>query len=373
MPEIEKGQILDPERGSHTPRIEDENLLCSTKSTDNLLMNKRIDEENEKKLFELNDRPFTAPPSLIPRTQLRAYSEPLNLYHNNNKKFFNDTNMTQAEENNIINSSATTMTIASAGVVPNNENNKFNISACDIRNDIELKSQSEINLRKDEFSFSDNCVIEKSDDIKSTWHQHVYAQPPKRPTPHTIGDILGWQCPQRPKPIRPGQTTDLFINPDSEISPLNQLLNVRLKPTANSVDDEFRQKYQTNFNNHFIPRSSSMSESSEDDSCVSDQPLNLSISKSRDTSPSPSIGKSAGKLKKGKRGKGLWSIFLVSFKIFLKYLFHPCSECIDHTSSPASTFNKVPYSKIVPWLLDEEVKTFTQQQSINYSFNINFK
>lgn len=312
MPEIEKGQILDPERGSHTPRIEDEKLLYSTKLTEILLMNKRIDEENEK----LNDRPFTAPPILIPRTQLRAYSEPLNLYHNNNKIIFNDTNMTQAEENNIINSSAATMTIASAGVVPNNENNKFIISSCDIRNDIELKSQSEINLiKKDELSFSDNCVIEKSDDlgIVSTWHQHVYAQPPKRPTPHTIGDILGWQCPQRPKPLRPGQTSDLFINPDSEISPLNQLLNVRLKPTVNSVvDDEFRQKYQTNyqeknFNNHFIPRSSSMSESSEDDSCVSDQPLNLSLSKSRDTSPSPSIGKSAVKLKKGKKGKGLWS------------------------------------------------------------------
>lgn len=50
-----------------------------------------------------------------------------------------------------------------------------------------------------------------------------------------------------------------------------------------------------------------MSESSEDDSCVSDQPLNLSISKSRDTSPSPSIGKSAVKLKKDKKGKGLCS------------------------------------------------------------------
>lgn len=308
MPEIEKGQILDPERGSHTPRIEEENL----KSTEFFLMNKRNVKENEKRIIELNDRPFTAPPSLIPRTQLRAYSEPLNLYHNNNKNYFNDTNMTQAEENNTINSSAATMTIASAGVVPNNENNKFNISSCDIQNDIELKSQSEINLIKDELSFSDNCVIEKTNDLGliSSWHHHVYAQPPKRPTPHTIGDILGWQSPQRPKPIRPGQTTDLFINPDSEISPLNQLLNVRLKTTVNSVDDDFRQKYQPNyqeknFNNHFIPRSSSMSESSEDDSCISDQPLNLSISKSRDTSPSPSIGKSAVKLKKGKKGKGL--------------------------------------------------------------------
>lgn len=319
MPEIEKGQILDPERGSHTPRIEEKNLL----STEISLMNKRINEENEKKIHELNVRPFTAPPILIPRTQLRAYSEPLNLYHNNNKIIFNDTNMTQAEENNIINSSAATMTIASAGVVPNNENNKFNISSCDIQNDIELKSQSEINLIKDELSFSDNCVIEKIDDlgIVSTWHQHVYAQPPKCPTPHTIGDILGWQCPKRPKPLRPGQTSDLFINPDSDISPLNQLLNVRLKPTVNSVDDDFRQKYQTNyqeknFNNHFIPRSSSMSESSEDDSCISDQPLNLSISKSRDTSPSPSIGKSAVKLKKGKKSKGLYyqiSYFLIEF------------------------------------------------------------
>lgn len=27
---------------------------------------------------------------------------------------------------------------------------------------------------------------------RSTWHPHVYARPPQRPTPHSIADILGW-------------------------------------------------------------------------------------------------------------------------------------------------------------------------------------
>lgn len=29
----------------------------------------------------------------------------------------------------------------------------------------------------------------------NSWHPHVYANPPKQPTPHTISDILGWSAP----------------------------------------------------------------------------------------------------------------------------------------------------------------------------------
>jgi len=28
----------------------------------------------------------------------------------------------------------------------------------------------------------------------SSWHSHVYGNPPKNPTPHLIADILGWNC-----------------------------------------------------------------------------------------------------------------------------------------------------------------------------------
>ncbi|KAK9508922.1 hypothetical protein O3M35_006363 [Rhynocoris fuscipes] len=28
---------------------------------------------------------------------------------------------------------------------------------------------------------------------KGTWHEHIYANPPKQPTPHYIQDILGWK------------------------------------------------------------------------------------------------------------------------------------------------------------------------------------
>lgn len=38
--------------------------------------------------------------------------------------------------------------------------------------------------------FTSNCSANK-------WHPHVYANPPKHPTPHSIMDILGWKGPIR--------------------------------------------------------------------------------------------------------------------------------------------------------------------------------
>ncbi len=41
----------------------------------------------------------------------------------------------------------------------------------------------------------DGTVADKSPKTRyHSWHAHVYGNPPKTPTPHSIADILGWNC-----------------------------------------------------------------------------------------------------------------------------------------------------------------------------------
>lgn len=88
--------------------------------------------------------------------------------------------------------------------------------------------------------------------VLHSWHPHVYAKPPKTPTPHSILDILGTphkkMCFSPPIVVRGTSTKEK---------------EERLPPSNDDADDE-------GF------------------SC--DEPLNLCLSKSRDVSPSSSIG-----------------------------------------------------------------------------------
>lgn len=68
-------------------------------------------------------------------------------------------------------------------------------------------------------TFQDNFInsmrISNSSDAEEfSWHPHVYAKPPKVPTPHSIVDILGWK------------TTPSKPNPEKQLS---QLISVRKK------------------------------------------------------------------------------------------------------------------------------------------------
>ncbi|CAO1430979.1 unnamed protein product [Diamesa hyperborea] len=117
-----------------------------------------------------------------------------------------------------------------------------------------------------------------------TWHEHIYRNVPKAPTPHSIGDILGWQFNEKPILSRTNDRNNNNNNSNSnnninnnetyqnvEPSALQHLLNLNVKSSKNNHQIS---KAIPNFD-----RNLSVSETSEDESIVNDQPLNLCVTK----------------------------------------------------------------------------------------------
>jgi hypothetical protein len=126
----------------------------------------------------------------------------------------------------------------------------------------------------------------------ATWHEHIYRKPPKMPTPFSIVDILWGNCKPTASP-RIERNSDRNNNSNRsyqnvEPSTLQQLLNLNIKtPSPRAFHNS----------NSLSRRRMSLSETSEDESVASDQPLNLCVTKSRDSSPG--ADRSIGKTKKG--------------------------------------------------------------------------
>lgn len=131
-----------------------------------------------------------------------------------------------------------------------------------------------------------------------TWHEHVYRKPPRMPTPFSITDIL-WGNGKSSSAAKIDQNSDSNNNSSRsyqnvEPSTLQQLLNLNIKtPSPRSFE---RSGSRVNHNG-ISNRGMSLSETSEDESVASDQPLNLCVIKSRDSSPG--ADRSSGKTKKG--------------------------------------------------------------------------
>lgn len=159
--------------------------------------------------------------------------------------------------------------------------------------DIQLKTEM-IDAKADE---SLRLLSDKRHLITAqTWHEHVYRKPPKMPTPFSIMDILWGNG--RKIVARIDQNSDSNNNSSRsyqnvEPSTLQQLLNLNIKtPSPRSYDNS--RSHHNGLNN----RGMSLSETSEDESVASDQPLNLCVIKSRDSSPQ-GADRSSGKTKKG--------------------------------------------------------------------------
>lgn len=132
-----------------------------------------------------------------------------------------------------------------------------------------------------------------------TWHEHVYRKPPKMPTPFSIVDILFGSAKSQSQPRSNDLSSDKNNNNNRsyqnvEPSTLQQLLNLNIKtPSPRDFERSSHRSTLNGLNN----RGMSLSETSEDESIASDQPLNLCVIKSRDSSPG--VDKSSGKTKKG--------------------------------------------------------------------------
>lgn len=107
----------------------------------------------------------------------------------------------------------------------------------------------------------------------TSWHPHVYAKPPKIPTPHSIGDILGLKVPTKSIPMHL-----TYIDQLSTKETINQILNATIKSPDAYDEHSFHEGISRKCSDYLV-RSTSLSECSEDDLLYNDQPLNLSISR----------------------------------------------------------------------------------------------
>ncbi|XP_055681911.1 homeobox protein DTH-1 [Lutzomyia longipalpis] len=327
MPEIEKENILDPESGSHTPisgggtyisspssvtpatdsytprtdatNLAAENLIDTNEPTDGYSVDALSDRgvlqkslqkqivalessQNSQDCMEVKEltRPFTAPLDVVDKYQLRTNSAPLGSFgdiSNTDENFSRDcpTDPSKSRGNAL-----------SAPVEKNcnslHEPDSVRVSRdvalnCDVRS---KSSSVPVTLDTTPHAFTVEDRFPTMPNVH-TWHPHVYAKPPKVPTPHSIGDILGWKSPKRPRP-------QITKSPPI-YSQLPQLLHPVIKSPNLDDSQTYPGQIGTPFAHSFISRSESISEISEDDSGISDQPLNLSLSKSRDSSPATII------------------------------------------------------------------------------------
>jgi hypothetical protein len=143
----------------------------------------------------------------------------------------------------------------------------------------------------------------------TSWHEHIYRKPPKIPTPYSIMDILQWGTQQPPRvDIKTSDNNNNSSRSYQHVEPstLQHLLNLNINspPNGNDGNNLHSRHHHHHANNSssngISSRGLSFSETSdEDESVASDQPLNLCVIKSRDSSPGVLDRSTCGKLKKG--------------------------------------------------------------------------
>lgn len=168
-------------------------------------------------------------------------------------------------------------------------------------------------------------IIElKTEPAATSWHEHVYRKPPKIPTPYSIMDILQWGSNKKQRDeIKTSDNNNNSSRSYQHVEPstLQHLLNLNINSPPNNGNDIHAR--HTN-SNGISSRGLSFSETSdEDESVASDQPLNLCVIKSRDSSPGI-MDRSATKsiLSSGKLKKGVLSLVCVCSPQLIHNLFN---------------------------------------------------
>lgn len=306
MPEVEKDEVLQQQYHQHSEEVIDIADISDI-PTSAVLSNVSIsiDELNDKTDRSLEvtqlqqDRPLTAPPVSIERNSLRTFSEPpltTTMINENKSKFLLPPRIHYKTDYN-------------------DDSSRYNSDFTNL-DDIPRVTTLQQHLQDD---ITDPILDPRSftpiELNRQSWHPHIFAKRPEEPTPHSINYILGIE----EKPMPPKSPRPIFTDQDVSCATITEMLNAnnKLKETNYSLkyshqlhDRLVRGSVTTplsgissvagQYNQHYIPRSTSLSECSEDDSGISDQPLNLSITKSRDTSPLPLLASRPVKQKKGK-------------------------------------------------------------------------
>ncbi|CAH2095003.1 unnamed protein product [Euphydryas editha] len=171
------------------------------------------------------------------------------------------------------------------------------------RNDSTEQTNDADSVHKDTHNVSDN--IEKEDNVELSWHPHVYGKPPKKPTPHTIEYILGLSkegdsTKEEPKRSTVSQLMNVKRNFDSKKNFSFQEKSTQVQ--RDLTDRKFNISVHKNkLQEQLLQRGVRTSDSGFESVFAfksDDQPLNLSVPKSKD-SPVWS-GADEDKLGKGK-------------------------------------------------------------------------
>ncbi|XP_055921740.1 homeobox protein DTH-1 [Eupeodes corollae] len=143
--------------------------------------------------------------------------------------------------------------------------------------------------------------------MNSTWHPHVYAKPPNRPTPYAIADIMGWRKATKLASSDLDTRTSPFISTAFSLkSETPSEVDASRMKSPRTILKTFQQQYSQQISRFdercsSHTRSTSLSETSEDDSgsIANDQPLNLCVPKQSDSNDSTSVtAKSVAKIHK---------------------------------------------------------------------------
>lgn len=74
----------------------------------------------------------------------------------------------------------------------------------------------------------------------TTWHEHIYAAPPRAPTPHRISDILGWTSLQqsvRVELVKPSPRRFAGLRYSSSPNPVAKSPNLRCDSQSKSTEE----------------------------------------------------------------------------------------------------------------------------------------
>lgn len=162
-------------------------------------------------------------------------------------------------------------------------------------------------------------IADKSETLKTesaSWHEHIYRKPPKMPTPYSIMDILQWGSQQQQRvEFKSSDNNNNSSRSYQHVEPstLQHLLNLNINSPPPTAATNNNNNNNVHSHNGISSRGLSFSEttSDEDESVASDQPLNLCVIKSRDSSPgivdrsTTKSANSATSLSCGKSKKGV--------------------------------------------------------------------
>lgn len=154
-----------------------------------------------------------------------------------------------------------------------------------ITDDVGVEAHSESHVNIGRMMQDERQVVRREDRFKPSWHPHVYGKPPKKPTPHTIEYILGLNERKMEEPKRSvSQLINVKRNFDTK-KPYCTEKSIQVQtdlPEKKFSLSAHKNKLQEQLLQRGLRTSESEFEKVPYSFRVEDQPLNLSVPKSKE-------------------------------------------------------------------------------------------